>query len=104
MGAIDKFRAVFGDMDIRSVHHNVARLDAARTLTDDRVAILVLPDEADITDPIDSDSRGVTASTLTPYSAASGTNVLQVRPSVPLCRPYGSGSSPGSSGAGARCK
>ena len=51
MGAIDKFRAVFGDMDIRSVHHNVARLDAARTLTDDRVAILVLPDEADITDP-----------------------------------------------------
>ena len=30
MGAIDKFRAVFGDMDIRSVHHNVARLDSAR--------------------------------------------------------------------------
>ena len=30
MGAIDKFRAVFGDMAIRSVHHNVARLDAAR--------------------------------------------------------------------------
>ena len=30
MGAIDKFRAVCGDMAIRSVHHNVARLDAAR--------------------------------------------------------------------------
>jgi hypothetical protein len=30
MGAIDKFRAVFGDMAIRSVHHNVARLDSAR--------------------------------------------------------------------------
>jgi len=31
MGTIDKFRAVFGDMAIRSVHHNVARLDAARS-------------------------------------------------------------------------
>ena len=30
MGTMDKFRAVFGDMAIRSVHHNVARLDAAR--------------------------------------------------------------------------
>jgi hypothetical protein len=30
VGTIDKFRAVFADMAIRSVHHNVARLDAAR--------------------------------------------------------------------------
>jgi hypothetical protein len=30
MSTIDKFRAAFGDMDIRSVHHDVARLDAAR--------------------------------------------------------------------------
>jgi hypothetical protein len=30
MSTIAKFRAVFGDMDIRSVHHNVARLDWAR--------------------------------------------------------------------------
>jgi hypothetical protein len=30
MGTIDKFRAVFGDMAFRSVHHDVARLDAAR--------------------------------------------------------------------------
>jgi hypothetical protein len=29
MGTIDKFRAAFGDMAIRSVHHNVARLDWA---------------------------------------------------------------------------
>jgi hypothetical protein len=29
LGAIE-FRADFGDMDIRSVHHNVAKLDAAR--------------------------------------------------------------------------
>ena len=31
MGAFDKFRAVFADMAIRSVRHNVARLDAARS-------------------------------------------------------------------------
>jgi hypothetical protein len=30
MGTFDKFRAAFGEMDTRSVHHNVARLDAAR--------------------------------------------------------------------------
>jgi hypothetical protein len=30
MSTIAKFRAAFGDMAIRSVHHNVARLDAAR--------------------------------------------------------------------------
>ena len=30
MGTFDKFRAVFADMAIRSVHHNVASLDAAR--------------------------------------------------------------------------
>jgi hypothetical protein len=30
MGTIDKFRAIFADMAIRSVHHNVASLDAAR--------------------------------------------------------------------------
>jgi FHA domain len=30
MGTIDKFRAVFADMAIRSVHHNVPRLDWAR--------------------------------------------------------------------------
>jgi hypothetical protein len=30
MGTFDKFRAAFGEMDIRSVHHNVARLDPAR--------------------------------------------------------------------------
>jgi hypothetical protein len=30
MGTFDKFRAAFGDMAIRSVHDNVARLDAAR--------------------------------------------------------------------------
>jgi hypothetical protein len=30
VGTIDKFRAVFADMAIRSVYHNVARLDAAR--------------------------------------------------------------------------
>jgi hypothetical protein len=32
VGTMDKFRGVLGDMDIRSVHHNVASLDAARTL------------------------------------------------------------------------
>jgi hypothetical protein len=32
MSTIDKFRAVFGDMAIQSVHHNVARLDAARAI------------------------------------------------------------------------
>jgi hypothetical protein len=30
MSTIAKFRAAFGDMAIRSVHRNVARLDAAR--------------------------------------------------------------------------
>jgi hypothetical protein len=30
MGTFDKFGAAFGDMDIRSVHHNVARLEWAR--------------------------------------------------------------------------
>ena len=30
MRTFDKFRVVFGDMDIRSVHHNVASLEAAR--------------------------------------------------------------------------
>jgi len=30
MSTIAKFRAAFGDMAIRSVHHNVASLDAAR--------------------------------------------------------------------------
>jgi hypothetical protein len=30
MGTFDKFRGAFGEVDIRSVHHNVARLDAAR--------------------------------------------------------------------------
>jgi hypothetical protein len=30
MGTFDKFRAVFADMAIRPVHHNVASLDAAR--------------------------------------------------------------------------
>jgi hypothetical protein len=30
MGTFDKFRAVFADMAIRPVHHNVASHDAAR--------------------------------------------------------------------------
>ena len=30
MGTFEKFRAVLADMAIRSVHHNVARLDWAR--------------------------------------------------------------------------
>jgi hypothetical protein len=30
MGTIDTFRAAFGGMTIRSVHHNVARLHGAR--------------------------------------------------------------------------
>ncbi len=32
MSTIDKLRAVFGDMAVRSIHHNVARLDAARAI------------------------------------------------------------------------
>jgi hypothetical protein len=30
MGTFDELRAAFGDMAIRSVHHNVGRLDWAR--------------------------------------------------------------------------
>jgi hypothetical protein len=32
MATIGKFGAVFGDIAIRSVHHNVARLDGARAI------------------------------------------------------------------------
>ena len=32
MSTIDKFRAAFGNIAIRSVHQNVARLDAARAV------------------------------------------------------------------------
>jgi hypothetical protein len=32
MSTVDKFRDAFGDLAIRSVHHDVAKLDAARAI------------------------------------------------------------------------